>query len=128
MSQVSQFEDYIKGQKEHVDRRNMAMKLATNREFKKLILEEFCIHECARYAQNSGNPALSEQDRADSLMFAQAAGVLRRWLQVIARMGDQAESNISQAEEELSELRAEEDAEVEPDFDDGEDEGTEFAE
>lgn len=91
-----------------LDRRQMALRLSNNRDFKKLILEEFCIQECARYAQNSANPALSAEDRADSLAIAQAAGHLRRYLSVVVQMGATAERDLPQIEDALDEARAEE--------------------
>lgn len=70
-----------------VNRRNMAMRLAVNPDFKKLILQEFCVEECARYAQLSQDPSLTQAQQIDALNIAQAAGHLRRWLQVVNQMG-----------------------------------------
>lgn len=108
MSSVSELEEHLVTAKEYADRRRMAVRLANNRDFKKLILEEFCVQECARYAQNSANPQFSKEERADSLAIAQAAGHLRRFLQVINQMGAKAESDIAAIEEAIEEARLEE--------------------
>ena len=90
-----------------IARRDQAMRLANNPDFKSLVLKEFCVDECARYAQLSGDPARTPTERADSLAIAQSAGHLRRWLQVIGQMGAHAESQISSIDENIDELRRE---------------------
>lgn len=92
------------------ERRNMALKLSRNPEFKKLILQEFCVEECAKYAQLSADPALTPAQQADCLGIAQASGHLRRWLQVISQMAAKAENDIVAIDSEIAELRAEGDS------------------
>lgn len=106
---VEQVTNHIAKLKKQVEIRDLALKIADNPLFKKLILEEFCVNECARYAQQSADFALSDKERADALAFAQAPGHLRRWLSVQIRMGDTAESEIAQHEDYLVELRNNED-------------------
>ena len=89
-----------------VDRLRRAERLSRNPDFKKLILDEFCVQECARYAQNSANPGLDAEARADCLGIAQASGHLRRWLQVICQMGTHAQNEITEIDEVLEEMRA----------------------
>ena len=117
MNDVTALEQQLSGAKSLVEQRKMALKLSQNREFKKLILEEFCVNECARYVQNSANPALGEQERADSLAIAQAAGHLKRWLSVQVQMGARAEHEILELEDALAQARAEADSEDEPEGD-----------
>lgn len=74
------------------------------------MLEEFCVNECARYAQASADPALSANERADALAIAQSAGHLRRFLSVVIQMGNSAENTIADIEAALEEARAEEDS------------------
>lgn len=93
-----------------IKRRDMALKLSENHEFRKLILEEFCVNECARYARESANPILKPEERADALAMAQAAGHLKRFLSVIVQMGDAAIRERQAIDEALVEARAEEDA------------------
>lgn len=93
-----------------IERRTMAMRLAGNPDFKKLILQEFCVDECARYAQTSGDPALTAAQRADALAIAQAPGHLRRWLQIIGQMGQSAQNQMESLDEAITEARSEEGA------------------
>jgi hypothetical protein len=108
MSAVHALEEQLSSAKEFIARREMALRLARNPDFKKLILEEFCIHECARYAQASADPSLDATARADSLSLAQAPGHLRRWLQVINQMGQVAERDIEDLETSIEAARQEE--------------------
>lgn len=90
------------------DNRDMALKLSKNREFRKLILEEFCVNEAARYVQNSANPTLDAASREDCLNIAQSTGHLKRWLSVQMQMGAQADKDISDIDAALEEARLEE--------------------
>jgi len=112
MSEVSdaieRAEKEIKDAKVLAERRAMALKLSSNREFRKLILEEFMIQECARYTHMSGSPQLSPEQRADALNIAQAAGHLKRFLSVVVQMGEHAERTLPKQEEDLDELRSQE--------------------
>lgn len=105
-NESAKIEQHIEHLKEAVQLRDLVLKLEQNTTFKKLILEKFCVTECARYAQLSADPALKEGERADALALAQAAGHLRRFLAVSVRMGDRAEDDIKQAEEQLAEIRS----------------------
>lgn len=108
MTQVQNLEKQLSDQKKLKDRAAAALRLGQNREFKRLILDEFCGTECARYAQESGDPALNAEQRADALAMAQASGHLRRYLSIVVRMGAMADRNIADIEEHLEEARAEE--------------------
>jgi hypothetical protein len=107
MSEVSQLERQREGSLALIAERDLALKLSDNPDFKKLILEEFCVRECARYAQSSGDPALTAEQRADALALSQAAGHLRRWLSVKVRMGNQAEGQLPELEAAIEEARQE---------------------
>lgn len=109
MSQVEQLEQHLSDQKKLVDVRQMALRLAQNRDFKKLILEGFCKEECARHVLASVNVGLSEEARAHSLALAQAAGHLKHWLTVQVQMGEHAERTLTATEHELAAARQEED-------------------
>ena len=104
---VEELEQHIKHLQERVEIRDMALKLETNREFRKVILDEFCTTECARYAQASADPMLSAEQRADALALAQAAVHLRRYLSVILQMGNRANADIVEAQEAIAEARRE---------------------
>lgn len=113
MSEVSQVAALEKQQDDIralLERRQMALRLHQNPDFRKLILEEFCTQESARYAHSSADPALAAEQRADSLALAQAGGHLKRWLSITVRMADVAEGNLADLEEALAQARAEEGA------------------
>src|SRR4051812_43154942 len=102
---IADLERQLVDNKRLIERREMAQRLANNRDFKKLILEEFCGTDCARYAQESADPALRAEDRADALSMAQASGHLKRYLSLVIRMSSTAERNITDLEETLEEMR-----------------------
>lgn len=105
---VAQLESRIEDLKTLIEKRDLAVKLEKNREFRKLILDGFCLEDCARYAQLSADPSLTEEQRQDCIGLAQAAGHLRRYLSVTIRMGDQAERDIEESKATIEEMRAEE--------------------
>lgn len=102
-------EKQLSDAKHLVDRREMALRLSNNPDFRELILKQFCTEECARYAQASADPALDATSRADALAMAQAAGHVRRFLSVTVQMGNSAEGDLIDIEEALEAARAEED-------------------
>lgn len=108
MSEVFALEKQLEDSKEAVTRRELALKLYKNPEFKKLVLDEFCTTECARYAQLSADPSLGDRERADALALAQAAGHLRRFLSIVVTMGNQADRLIPDLEAEIEAARQEE--------------------
>lgn len=98
-------------QKEHVkkliSKKNIAQKLAKNRDFKELILDGFCLTECANYTHVSADPSLSLEARADALSLAQAAGHLKRFLNATINQGMQAEDDLEYLDRAIDEARAE---------------------
>lgn len=126
MSEVSRLESQREAAKTLVEHRDLILKLTNNREFKKIIREEFMVQECARYAQNSNNPALGAAEQADCLAIAQAAGALKRWLNVKIQMGDKAANDIAELDEAIREAREESDqVEGSDDLDDALEDGEE---
>lgn len=109
MSEVSDLEKQKKDFELALEERDLALKLYKNPDFKKLILDTFCTKECARYAQESGDPALSKEQREDAMAMAQAAGHLRRFLSLKVSMGNQAERLMPELDNALVEARQEED-------------------
>jgi hypothetical protein len=108
-SVVNGLENQLENAKTLLERRNMALKLSSNREFRKLVLEGFCEKECARLVCESADPALGLQERADALAMAQAGGHLRRYLSACFQMGAVAERDIPEIEDALAQARAEAD-------------------
>jgi hypothetical protein len=87
-----------------------AERLAKNKDFRKLILEGFCLKDAARYVQASEDPCIEANERADALKIAQASGHLKRFLSVTIQMGRHAKNTIPELEETLGEVRSEEGA------------------
>ncbi|AVJ48985.1 hypothetical protein [Klebsiella phage KP8] len=88
-------------------------KLMGNPLFRKVILEDFCIQSAARYVQESCDPLLTADQRADALALAQAGGHLKRWLDITLRMADSSERSILDVDDELEKLRAQPEDETE---------------
>lgn len=114
MASIEQLEQQKTKALETIERRDIAVKLAGNRDFRKLILEYFCVEECARYARESGDPALTEAQRADALNMAQAAGHLKRFLSLTIMFGDKCREDMSELEEMMDEVRAEDAIDLTP--------------
>lgn len=108
MSEVYALEKQLADSRALIEKRELALRLYNNSDFKELIIDGFCTKDCARYAQSSADPALGANGRADALGLAQAAGHLRRYLSVIVSMGNQAESQIPNIEQSILEARQEE--------------------
>lgn len=85
----------------------MVTKLLENHEFRKVILEGFCLHEAARYVQTSADPAIPETQRADALAMAQASGHLKRFLAISQRLADQASNDVVAIQQAIVESRQE---------------------
>lgn len=109
-TEVTALEGQMADLKAMQERRDAALRLSNNADFRKLILNFFCRDECARYAQASADPSLSAEDRANALALAQAAGHVRRFLSVQMQMGNNADGSILELEEMIAQARAEEDA------------------
>lgn len=106
-SVVEGLEGQLSDAKEMVERGLAARKLASNREFRKLVLDGFCKDDCARFAAQSADPALDPVQRADALAMAQAGGHLKRFLSATIQMGESAAREVGDIETELEEARAE---------------------
>lgn len=82
-------------------------RLVKNKDFRRIILEGFMVDDCSRYAQESADPLLEPSQRADALAMAQAAGHLKRYLQINRAMSRKASMDISSIDEAIEEMRAE---------------------
>lgn len=105
MSRLEKLEEQLNDEKGLIERRDTIVRLGKNPDFRKVILDQFIVEECARYARESGDPALPAQARADALCMAQAAGHLKRYLNVQIAMGNAAERKIEEIEEAIEEER-----------------------
>lgn len=107
MQKIREMETHIEQQKEISAFADAVMRLQDNPDFRLVINEGFMLHQAARYAQESGDPALQPHQRQDALNMAQASGHLKRFLSVSVVMGNMADDSIVSAQQELAELRAE---------------------
>lgn len=94
MSEVSELTAHREKLEKQIRIGDLAERIAIQPDFKELILQEFCINECARYAQVSGDPTLTDEQRRDAISFAQAAGHLRRWLSIQVQLGRNAAADL----------------------------------
>ena len=99
-----------------IELKRKALRLAENTDFREIILDNFCVKDCARFAQESGDPTLSVQERADAMAMAQASGHLRRYLRVILQQAEQFENNRAELDERIEAIRSGEES-----FDEDED-------
>ena len=76
--------------------KEMAERLMRNKDFKELVLKYWCVEECARYVQASGDTNLPKDNREQALAMAQAAGHFKRFLEVVNRMGEHAKGQIEE--------------------------------
>jgi hypothetical protein len=107
MSEVAALEYNLEQYKELSALRDAAVRLHSNPDFKKLILDKFMVQECARYAHTSADPSMSAESRQDALAMAQASGHLKRYLSVVVQMGNGAAGQISDLEARIEEARIE---------------------
>jgi replication-associated recombination protein RarA len=108
MSTVAELEQQKVDFNAAIEKRKVLQRLMNNRDFKKLILEDFCVQECARYAQASADPNLSANERADALALAQSAGHIRRYLNVLDIMGNAAENQMQRLDDAIEDARLDE--------------------
>lgn len=105
MSDIQEIEITIEHAKKMVERRDAARKLASNREFRKLVMEGYFIDEAARLASISADP-LMKSSRDEIILSIQGISTFKQFLQNIIRMGDVAANELREHEEALEELRA----------------------
>ena len=101
-------EEQIKAEKELVELHDCVHRLQSNRDFRRLINDEFLLKEPARLAMMAGDPIMDPQQRADAAEMSRAAGHLKRFLSATHTRGKHAASNIKDIEAQLDEVRAEE--------------------
>lgn len=101
-------ETYIDGLKKSVEFGEDIRKLMSNRLFKKVIMEGFCLNECARHLKESLDTRVNPEARQAFRAMAEAAGHLEQYLENALKLAEQAESRIYEAEQALDQARAEE--------------------
>jgi len=108
MSDIKQIELTIQDARGKVALRDMALKLANNRDFKKLIMDEYFINEAARLVEIVGDSRLSDE-RDDIVDAMKGISNLRQFLRHKIMEGDVAEESIQEHlalldEEEMEEV------------------------
>jgi hypothetical protein len=104
---VQQLETQRESIQQAIEMRQAVQRLTQNADFRKVINEQFMVKECARYAQASADPALTERNQKDALAIAQASGHLKRYLSVLIQMGNAAENELEAINNALDDARAE---------------------
>lgn len=94
-----------------VERREQALRLLKNADFKALIMQFYMVEEAARLSQMSGHLGLTPADAKGFMDMAQATGHLKRFLDVTIRQGEQALADLTQYRENYDELIRGEDGE-----------------
>lgn len=111
MQDAKEIELSLEHAKELVAKGDMALKLASNREFRKLIMEGYFKEEAARLVGLMAEPAMA-QHRNEIHESMIAVSGLQAWLRNVVRMADVARAEIVDYEEALDEARAEDAAEA----------------
>lgn len=106
MSEVKKAEARVAGLKAMIKFREDLFRLIDHPLYQEVIEKGFCTEHAARFVRESTNIMLSQDQRADSLAMAQAAGYLRRWVSATIKMADAAEGDLPDSENLLSYLRA----------------------
>lgn len=106
-NEIARIESHIEGLKKLIEKRDLALRLEQIPEFRKLILEGYCMEECARYTHMSVNPTVSVEERMFALQMAQSSGLLKQFLSAAVRMGNQAVKETREGEAAILELRTE---------------------
>lgn len=104
---ISGLEKQLQDAKAQMKMRDKALKLSKNAEFRELILEEYIVQEAARLVALSADPIMDKNHREDCLNMAQAAGHLKRYLNIIVVQGDNAEGTLEAIHEQMEEIRRE---------------------
>lgn len=82
--------------REIAGRREQLLRLLKNKDFQELMMRFFLVEEAARYIQMAYQPGMGAQERADSLLMAQATGHVKRFFDVVERQGEQALVSLSE--------------------------------
>lgn len=106
MSDVAEIELSIEHAKELVAKGDMAMKLASNRDFRKLIMENYFKEEAARLVGLLAEPAM-EKHRTEIQESMLGIAHFQTWLRGVVRMGNIARAEITEFEQALDDAREE---------------------
>lgn len=106
-TQIEQIEMSIEEAKKVVERGERAKRLATNPDFKALVLDGYFTEEAARLVHLMSDPTLNDQIRECIQRDMVGIGGFKRYLRTLVQMGDIAAHEIQTSHETLDEIRAE---------------------
>jgi len=107
MSDIHEIEVTAEELRKIVKKKDMALKLAGNREFKALILDGYLIDEAARLVGVSADPTM-EKVWPHIQNDIRGISCFKQFMMNTVRMGEIAENDLRDNEEELEYLRSEE--------------------
>ena len=110
--QLGRLRTEIPAQEKQVAKRDAALRLIDNPDFKELIEEDYMKEEVLRNLTISTDPALDPQQREDALLMARGGTMLKSYLRAQVGMGNVAEKNIADIHEMIRDIEAEIDAEA----------------
>lgn len=96
----------LNGAKEAQKKLEKLTRLCKNKDFKDLILEDYCVQEAARLLHMSIHPSQSNEERAKFLVMAQATGGVLMYIHAQEQLLNRDISTISDIEDQLDQLRA----------------------
>lgn len=96
----------LDGAKEAQKKLERLERLCKNRDFKELILDDYCIQECARLVHMSISPGQDAESRAKFLAMGQATGGVLHYLRAQENLLGTAVASIPDLEVQLQDLRA----------------------
>lgn len=111
MSGIDQVERTIAADKAAIEMRDVALKLTTNRDYKKVITQGYFTDEAVRLVGLSADPNLTDAGREDVIRSIQAISYLQQYLRTLILTGNLAERDLEEQEDLLLEMQDQEDAE-----------------
>jgi len=104
---IEELEITIEDARKKVALRDAALRLANNRDFKKLIMDEYFTQYAANLVSQTADPATSDR-RENAIERILGISHLRVFLQETITLGNQSEAAIIENQEALDEIREEE--------------------
>jgi len=107
MSDIAEIELSIEAAKDLVSRKEQALRLANNRDFKKLVLDGYVKDEAVRLTGLSADPNM--KNHQDDIFDAiKGISLFRQYMQNIVTIGKVAENELLEQEQVLEEIRTHE--------------------
>lgn len=107
MNEREAFEARKAGLKKNVALRDAIHRLTSNRDFRKVIDQEYLVTNCARLVGQAADLSHTREEREDALELAKGAGVLKNWLSITIRIGDMSEQELREFEANAEEIEQE---------------------